>query len=157
MADEPQGTHPAKNWRYGLAVGLSIGLGIGTAREAENALEPSLGHWGAVLVGILAAVLVAGLVSVLVSWLLGRGGRERDGGKLGRRLLTARRPRGTMTRVSCVIGSRPGWTPARPADRPRRRDREITDGEGNAGSAGPPPSPSNTKETWISGHSSGGP
>ena len=38
MTDEPQGTHPAKNWRFGLVVGVSIGLGIATSREVEKAL-----------------------------------------------------------------------------------------------------------------------
>ncbi len=77
MTDEPQDTHPAKNWRFGLVVGLSTGLGIATSREVEKAFEPSLGHWGALPVSILAAVLVGGLVALLVSWLLGRGGGGR--------------------------------------------------------------------------------
>jgi hypothetical protein len=65
------------NWRFGLAVGVAIGLGVAASREVETALEPSLGHWGAFPVSIIAAVLVGGLVALLLSWLLGRGGGGR--------------------------------------------------------------------------------
>jgi hypothetical protein len=89
--------------------------------------------------------------------------RERDShltlpGPGCRRLLTARRPCGTMIRVSCVIGSRPGRTArrVRPTGQDGATGRSRT-AKGTGGSTGPPPSPSNTKGTWISGHSSGGP
>jgi hypothetical protein len=60
------------NWRFGLAVGLAIGVGMATSRGVETALEPNLGHLGALLMSFVAAVLVGGLVALLASWLLGR-------------------------------------------------------------------------------------
>lgn len=73
MADEPQSTLPTANWRFGIIIGLSIGVGIATSREVEKALEPSMGHWGALLIGIVAAGLISGLVALIVVLLMGRG------------------------------------------------------------------------------------
>ncbi len=74
MTNEPQRTHPEKNWRFGLVMGLCTGSTLAVLRSVDKALEPSLGYWGAFPVGILAAVLVGGLVGLLARWLLGRGG-----------------------------------------------------------------------------------
>jgi hypothetical protein len=85
MAETPQGTPPVKdwpkNWRFALAMGSSIGLALAASREAESALEPSLGRWGAVLLSWVVAGVVGALVWVLVwvviHWLLRRGGTGR--------------------------------------------------------------------------------
>jgi hypothetical protein len=75
MADEQQGTPPKLNWQLALIMGVSIGIGIGTSKAVQEALEPSIGKLGAVLVSIVAAGAVAGLVGmgvILVLKLLGK-------------------------------------------------------------------------------------
>jgi hypothetical protein len=73
VEDAPKGTPPAMNWRFGLVVGVSVGFALPTSQGVQQALEPGLGHFGAVLVGIVAAAVVGGLVALLLAWLLPRG------------------------------------------------------------------------------------
>jgi hypothetical protein len=77
MADPPERTPRAIDWRFALTIGLSIGAALPTSRGVERALEPTLGYWGAFLVSIGAAAVVAGLVAVAVPWLLRRAGGGR--------------------------------------------------------------------------------
>jgi hypothetical protein len=66
MAEPPQGTPPARDWRFALTIGLSIGVALPTSRGVEKALEPTLGYWGAFLVSVAAAGAVAALVALVV-------------------------------------------------------------------------------------------
>ncbi len=74
MANRTENLTPSKNWRFPLAVGGGMGAGTAAARAVELNLEPSFGHWGAYLVGLLASVNIALLVLNLVPLLPLDGG-----------------------------------------------------------------------------------
>lgn len=75
MADAPKDQPPAVNWRFAVPIGMSIGPAIPTSQAVTHALEPSLGHWGAFLVSIVAATAVGVLGALVGVWLLRQGGR----------------------------------------------------------------------------------
>jgi hypothetical protein len=77
MADTPENKPPARDWRFALTIGLSIGVALPLSRGLTQALEPSLGHVGAFLLGVLAAGAGGALAALLVHWLLHRGGNGR--------------------------------------------------------------------------------
>jgi hypothetical protein len=60
-----------------LIIGLSIGVALPISRGVAQALEPSLGHWGAFLVSVVAAGAGGALAALLAHWLLPRGGNGR--------------------------------------------------------------------------------
>jgi hypothetical protein len=79
MAETPQNKPGARDWRFALTIGISIGVALPLSRAVTQGLEPSLGHWGAFLLSVVAAGAGGGLAALLVHWLLRRGGRaEKD-------------------------------------------------------------------------------
>jgi hypothetical protein len=75
MTNTPETTAPARDWRFGLAMGLSIGIGVAVARTVAEALWPGLDHsWDTMLLkratGVLGTALVSGIVGPAALWLL---------------------------------------------------------------------------------------
>ena len=77
MADTPENKPAQRDWRFALIMGVSIGTGLGISRGVTEALEPGLGHWGALLLSAVAAGVGGGLAGLLAHWLLRRGGNGR--------------------------------------------------------------------------------
>jgi hypothetical protein len=77
MADPPQGTRPKYNWRWAVLVGVAIGVGLHTSRWVQQALEPSIGKFGANSVSLAAAAVAAGLVAGLILLLLKLAEKDR--------------------------------------------------------------------------------
>jgi hypothetical protein len=72
MGDTPDNRPPARDWRFAVTIGLAIGVGLGIARGVTQGLEPDLGHWGALLLGVVASAVGGGLAAMLAHWLLHR-------------------------------------------------------------------------------------
>jgi hypothetical protein len=77
MAETPENKPQPKHWRFALTIGLSIGVALPLSRGVTQALEPSLGHWGAFLLSVVAAGAGGGLAALLAHCLLHRGGNGR--------------------------------------------------------------------------------
>jgi hypothetical protein len=72
-AETPENKPAATNWRFALIIGVSVGVALPMSRGVTQALEPSLGHWGAFLLSVLAAGVGGALAALLALWLLRRG------------------------------------------------------------------------------------
>ncbi len=63
---------PKLDWRFSFCQGLTIVLGISVARQAEKALQPRVGDWGAILLSTIVAGAIAGIMSLMVLCLFKR-------------------------------------------------------------------------------------
>lgn len=66
------------DWRSALTIGLPLGLVPPIADTVrEKAIEPTLGYWNALAIGVVAVGVVAGLVALVVSWVIKPGTDDR--------------------------------------------------------------------------------
>jgi hypothetical protein len=73
MGETRDNKPPARDWRFALTIGLAIGVGLGIARGVTQGLESDLGHWWAILLGVVASAVGGGLAALLAHWVLHRG------------------------------------------------------------------------------------
>jgi len=76
MADSPENKPAKMDLRFVVIVGISIGVGLAISRGVTQAFETDLGHWGALVLSIVAAGIGGGLTGLLAQWQLRRRGNS---------------------------------------------------------------------------------